>query len=82
MPDHTLILPRLEAVLRRMVGGEAAITADTDLIDELQLDSLKVMNLVLEIEDEFDVTIPLNTLADVRSVGDLARVLERKGQGG
>jgi acyl carrier protein len=37
---------------------------------------VKILDLIMEIEDEFDVSIPMNKLADVRTVGDLAVAIE------
>jgi acyl carrier protein len=34
------------------------------------------MNLLLEIEDKFDISIPVNILPDVKTVGDLALQIE------
>lgn len=81
MTDQAHLKARLTALLRRLADHDAAIDEDTDLIDELRLDSIKVLDLVLEIEDEFDVSIPLNSLADVRTMGDLARVIVHYGEG-
>ncbi len=53
------------------------ISDDTDLAGELELTSLKVMDLLMEVEDHFDLTIPLNRLPQVRTVGDLAVMLEK-----
>jgi acyl carrier protein len=50
----------------------ATIGENTELTGELALDSLKVMDLVLAIEDHFDISVPINELANVRTVGDLA----------
>jgi acyl carrier protein len=36
------------------------------------MDSLAVMDLMMELEDKFDVSIPLNQLAEIQTVGDLA----------
>ncbi len=49
----------------------------TRLVEDLGLDSLKVMDLLLEVEDRIDLSIPLNILADVQTVGDLAQELEK-----
>ncbi len=53
------------------------IGEDTDLIGELELSSLKIMDLLMEVEDHFDVTIPLNRLPEVRTVGDLAAMIDQ-----
>jgi acyl carrier protein len=46
------------------------------LVADLEIDSLKLMELMLEIEDRFDVSVPLNILPDVSTVQDLAVKLE------
>ena len=38
---------------------------------DLDLDSVKVMELMMEIEDFFDISVPLNTLPNVQTVTDL-----------
>lgn len=68
---------RLIALLKPMAETDVALSQDTDLVDELGLDSMKVMNLLLEVEDELDVAIPLNALADVRTLGNLAELIGR-----
>ena len=44
---------------------------------DLGLDSLKVMTLVEEVEDYFDISIPLNILANVRTIKDFAIQLQQ-----
>ena len=51
------------------------IAAD-DLLADLDLDSLQVMNLLLQIEDRYDISIPVNILPDVKTVKDLALQIE------
>jgi acyl carrier protein len=44
----------------------------TDLVADIGLSSLEVMELIEKIEDHFDISIPLNILPDVNTVGELA----------
>ncbi len=76
------ILERLAAHLRPLGPPDITIDRDTDLVDALGLDSVAVINLVLDLEDEFDVAVPINQLADVRTAGDLAGLIERLGERG
>jgi acyl carrier protein len=69
------ILQRLHPHLDRLAGGRIAVTEDMELVAQLGLDSIKVLDLIMEIEDEFDLSIPMNVLADVRTVRDLARAI-------
>ena len=45
----------------------------TVIVEDLGLDSLAVMDFVMQIEDQLDVPVPLDRFADVRTVDDLAR---------
>lgn len=69
------LLPELIPLLARHNRPGVALDGGTDLTRDLALDSLALMGVVAEIEDHFDVSIPLNALPDVRTVGDLARML-------
>lgn len=52
-----------------------ALTPDTDLSADLSIDSVAVMDLVMELEDVFEIDVPLNLLSDVRTVRDLVAVV-------
>lgn len=71
------ILSGLYELLGDFVGGAQGLNEDTDLISGLDLTSLKIMDLLMEVEDQFDVSVPLNKLPDVRTIGDLAAMLDK-----
>jgi acyl carrier protein len=54
--------------------GRAIVPAD-HIQHDLGLDSLGVMEVVADIEDSFNVTIPTDTLTNVATVEDVARAL-------
>ncbi len=58
-------------VLKAAVPGAAEISGDTQIVQDLGLDSLAVMNLMLALEDHFDISIPLDRVADIVTVEDL-----------
>ena len=51
------------------------VTKDTELIADLNLDSLDTAELVAEIEEHFDVMIPMEKLPEIKTVGDIAKNL-------
>ena len=51
------------------------VTAASDIGRDLGVDSLTLMNIVMELEDVFELSIPLDRLADVETVGDLAALI-------
>ncbi|GJL75435.1 MAG: hypothetical protein NMNS02_15410 [Nitrosomonas sp.] len=63
--------------LSNLTSSEVSITAETNLISELSIDSIKLLNLIMEIEDTFDISIPINALADVQTVHELASLISR-----
>lgn len=71
------ILDRLGLHLQRVAGTKLEFDEDTNLIEGLGLDSYKVLDLMLEVEDEFDISVPMNLLTDVHTVRDLAQLIEQ-----
>jgi len=63
--------------LSSLVNADVRITAETNLISELSIDSIKLLNLIMEIEDAFDISIPINALADVQTVHELASLISK-----
>jgi acyl carrier protein len=49
------------------------VTADTQFVSDLALSSLKVMDLMADVEDLFDIEIPLDQLPEIRTVRDAAQ---------
>lgn len=52
------------------------LTAATDINADLNIDSVAILDLLMTIEDAYDISIPINLLADVRTVGDLADMVQ------
>ena len=50
------------------------LTAATNLGSDLDIDSVEVMDLIMEIEDKFDIDIPINLVSDIERIGDLANL--------
>ena len=71
------ILARLSRHLEQIVGPGVPIDESTEMVTQLGLDSVKVLDVILEIEDDFDISVPMNLLADVRTVRDLAQVIHK-----
>lgn len=75
--SYNEILQLLCNRLENISNTDIAITPDLSLIDQLSIDSIKLLNLIMEIEDTFDISVPINALADVQTVSDLASLIHR-----
>ncbi len=73
--NYDEIMLQLCQRLKNLTASDAIITPETNLINQLAIDSIKLLNLIMEIEDHFDISVPLNVLADVHTVRDLADLI-------
>ena len=64
-------------ILGRFPDEPREIGPDTDIVADLGLDSPQVMDLLLEVEDRFDISVPLNVLPDVHTIADLAAQIRK-----
>ncbi len=77
MSKYSEIVAELYEVLAAFAQEGQEVTEETGFVADLGLNSLKILDLLMEIEDRFDVSVPLNVLPEVHTVGDLARKLEQ-----
>ncbi len=62
--------------LRIALGKPVSLSDQTNIVNDLGLDSVAVMDFVMEIEDRLDVSIPLDRIAEVETLGDLIRTVQ------
>ncbi len=56
--------------------NESDISMTTSLKEDLDIDSLDLIDLVMSLEDEFSVELPDEALADMKTVGDIVKYIE------
>ena len=66
----------ISTIFEQVLGRPVSITDDTDIVEDLGMDSLGVMNFVMAIEDFYDLSIPLDRVAQIQTVADLMRAVE------
>jgi acyl carrier protein len=66
----------ISAIFEQVTGHPVQISDDTDIVEDLGMDSLGVMNFVMAIEDFYDISIPLDRIAQVQTVADLVNAVE------
>jgi acyl carrier protein len=76
MPTYEDILPIVMDLVKPLAPPGRSVREDTDLVSDLEFDSLKVMNLIEQVEDRFDVSVPLNILPEIRTVRDFTVQLQ------
>lgn len=66
------------AILKAEISAAAKtrdIDSGTSITRDLGLGSLAIMDFMMVLEDRFDVSIPMDMIVDVETVGELARVI-------
>ncbi|MGM0560966.1 MAG: acyl carrier protein [Pseudomonadota bacterium] len=58
------------------------ITGSTDLNSDLNIDSVAAMDIIMEVEDRYDIDIPINLVADMRTVDDLVSAVQKQKEAG
>ena len=76
MATRPEILPQLLEILKPFTKEGQLLREETKLVGELGLDSLQVMQVLLKIEDHFDISIPLNNLPTIQTVQELVLEIE------
>ena len=67
------VLNTTVSIVSRLANSDTELSADTEMQADIGMTSLQVMELVLEIEEEFDISFPLNRLPDILTIKDRAQ---------
>lgn len=76
MADYQEYLSFMYSALEQLNKKDLVLSETTDLVADIGLSSLEVMELIEKIEDHFDISIPLNILPDVNTIGELAKKVQ------
>jgi len=68
----------IDIIVLKMGVERESVTLDTKYADDLGTDSLDRAELVMEIEDEFDINIPDEAEGKIKNVGDTIKFIEEQ----
>ena len=77
MPDRQQISDQVHALIQPLNKKGIAVTDATRFAQDLEWDSLTVLDFVANIEDEFDILITMNQQAEIENVGQLVDAIEK-----
>jgi len=72
------VFERVKPLIDEIVGDENPITMTASLTDDLGMDSLDIVEFIMKVEKEFDITIDDNDpiLNNIKTVGDVVNALK------
>ena len=77
MPDRAHILTKILELIVPFNKKGVAVGEATRFAQDLEWDSLTVLDFVATVEDEFDVIISMNLQAEIETVGQLADAMQK-----
>lgn len=75
MLNRDSVMDYILTCLEGIVEGGLEIKTDSDLVNDLGLESIRVLDLLMMLEDKLDISIPINILLDVRTPEQLLDAL-------
>ena len=80
LKEKIIMLEKMSEMIAEQLNCEAGdITAETSFKDDLGADSLDLFELVMALEDEYNIEIPAEDLTDMTTVGAVMDYLKDKG---
>ena len=74
------MLEKMKEIIADQLGvSEDEVTLEASFKEDLDADSLDLFELVMAVEEEYDVEIPSDDLAELNTVGDVINYLKDKG---
>lgn len=74
------MLEKMKEIIADQLGvSEDEVTLEVSFKEDLDADSLDLFELVMALEEEYDVEIPSDDLAELNTVGDVINYLKDKG---
>ncbi len=69
-----------EIIIKQFGGSEKTVTLELSFVNDLDADSLDIVEIVMELEDEFNVSIPDEDAEKIQTVGDAVKYIKEHTQ--
>ncbi|MDD6807506.1 MAG: acyl carrier protein [Oscillospiraceae bacterium] len=74
-----MVFEKIRGIIAEQLEIDAdSITMESSLIDDLGADSLDIVDLIMSIEDEFEVEVMDEDIEGMKTVGDAVKYIEEK----
>lgn len=67
-----------EMLCEQLDVEEDKVTLEASIVDDLGADSLDVVDMIMSLEEEFDIEIPDEDVEGIKTVGDMVKYIEGK----
>ena len=74
--NATNIEAQIVELLADRIPAGLHVSAQTQIVGGLGLDSVAILDFIMDVEDRFDISIPLDRVAEVQTIAELSRAIE------
>ena len=71
MPSPEEVYEKIKELLAPYNPKNRAITMNSGIMSDLEVDSTAVFDLIMGLEDHYDISIPMEMVSDIKTVGEL-----------
>ncbi|EJG46673.1 acyl carrier protein [Streptococcus pneumoniae 2070335] len=76
--DRKEIFDRIVTIIQERQGEDFVVTESLSLKDDLDADSVDLMEFILTLEDEFSIEISDEEIDQLQNVGDVVKIIQGK----
>lgn len=76
MPTDSEIFDKICELLKPYNVKNKPILKSSGIMSDLEVDSTAVFDLIMELEDHYDISIPMEVITDVKTVGELVTAIK------
>lgn len=72
-----MVFERVQKIICEQFGTEIdKVTMESSILEDFEADSLDLVDLAMSLEDEFDIEVPDEELENIKTVGDIVKLIE------
>jgi acyl carrier protein len=75
-PTHDEIFEKVCELLKPYNPQNRPIKRESGIMSDLEVDSVAVFDLVMGLEDHYDISIPMEMVSDIKTVGELVNAVK------
>lgn len=72
------IVDRIREAMTPFLPPDAVVTEDMKIGSDIEIDSVEVFDVVMELEEFYDISLPMEVTSDIQTIGDLAKAVEQQ----
>ena len=81
MEEQNMIFEKLKDIIAEQLSVDAdKVTLEANIQEDLDADSLDIVDLITTIEDEFDISIPDEAVEEIKTVNDIVTYVENNAE--